>query len=256
MYHPEFFLRRMDIVDEHVRDWEAHPFNLPAVRQMAEIDFRQPVTILAGENGSGKSTLIEGLAELAGMSMNGGSKQMRSKEDEENKGGIAWCCRLARGVVREVDGYFLRAENYINVSHQLLEYEATQPGLLARYYGGNPFEKSHGEAFFSLVVNRFGGDSLFILDEPESALSPTRQLSLMIEMKRLVDSNCQFVVATHSPILMAFPGAKLYWLSKEEGIEERDYQQTDHYAVMKRMLTDPEGYLRMIGLIDDGSLGL
>ena len=248
------FLRGMLLNEGKVPYWDSHPYDIPAVRQVAKINFRQRVTILAGENGSGKSTIIEAVADLAGMNVAGGSKGMKI-DNQEERAHLAWYSKLVRGPTREMDGFFLRAESYFNISTDLLKYEEVRPGFLQDSYGGNPHEKSHGEAFLALVTNRFRGDSLFILDEPESALSPTRQLSLLMEMERLIGENCQFVLATHSPILMAFPGARLYWLD-DTGIEERDYKETPHYAVMKRMVEDPEGYLFQMGIGGQGDLGV
>lgn len=254
----EVYLRGVEVNPKGVLDWEAFPFNIPAVRGMEGIDFRQPVTILAGENGSGKSTILEGIAELAGMNPTGGSKGMRVDREDDGRAPIAWGMTLRRGPVREMDGFFLRAESYWEVANSIQEYENVEycpRGFMEANYGGDPHARSHGESFLALVMNRFGPNSLYLLDEPESALSPTRQLSLMLEMERLVGENCQFVLATHSPILMAYPGARLFWLG-EEGVEERDFRETDHYAVTRRMLEDPEGYLGRLGIGGQGRLGL
>ncbi len=249
----EVYLRGVEVNPKGVRDWEAFPFNIPAVRGMGGIDFGQPVTILAGENGSGKSTILEGIAELAGMNPTGGSKGMRVDRADDGRAPIAWGMKLRRGPVREMDGFFLRAESYWEVATNIRDRYGADLATLS--YGGDPHARSHGESFLALVMNRFGPNSLYLLDEPESALSPTRQLSLMLEMERLVGENCQFVLATHSPILMAYPGARLFWLG-EEGVEERDFRETDHYVVTRRMLEDPEGYLGRLGIGGQGRLGL
>jgi predicted ATPase len=202
------------------------------------------VTYLVGENGSGKSTLVEALAVAAGFNAEGGTKNFNfatSRTDSD----LHQRLTLVRGARRERDGFFLRAESFCNVATEVDALEAVDPGtgMLEAYGGKSLHHQSHGESFLSLVQNRFNKDSLFFLDEPESALSPSRQLVLLAEIHRLVRSGCQFVIATHSPILMSYPDSSMYWLSPE-GVEERDWTETEHFQVMKAFMLRPEIVLR------------
>ena len=238
----ESFVEQMFIHPDRNFDPQSHPFCLPAVQQMRKLDLRQPVTILAGENGSGKSTLIEALAVAARFNSEGGTKNFWFETYSEDKS-LGDLITLKRSGRRERDGFFLRAESYWAANHYMGQLEPPLYG----FYGGDPHKMSHGESFMALVMNRFGRDSLYLFDEPESALSPARQLQLLLRMKQLVDLRCQFIVATHSPIIMAYPGARIYWLS-DAGIEETEWQRTEHYSVMKRVLSDRDAYLASMGL--------
>jgi predicted ATPase len=146
---------------------------------------------------------------------------------------------IARGIRREKDGFFLRAESFYNVATQIEEL-----GVPVQYYGGrSPHQQSHGEAFLSLATNRFAGDGLYLLDEPEAALSPSRQLAFLRLMHQQVDVlNSQFIIATHSPILMAYPDALIYHFT-DDGIAPIEYEQTEHYALTRDFLLNPKQYL-------------
>ncbi len=232
----EQYLRHIELLREGVPDWNSYPFNIPAVAHLDRIDFDSRVTFFIGENGSGKSTLVEAIAIKAGFNPEGGTKNftsaLRPSESQLNRH-----LRLARGVKREKSGFFLRAETMFNVSTEAEQY---------RSYGWDALhEKSHGEAFLWVATNRFRKEGLYILDEPEAALSPQRQLALLARMHELVEEGSQFIVSTHSPILMAFPGAKIFSLSTD-GITEVDYEDTEHYIVTKTFLQNPARMLRQI----------
>jgi predicted ATPase len=212
---------------------------IPALRNVREIVFRTPVTFFIGENGSGKSTLIESIAIAAGFNAEGGSKNFRfetvRREEEDRMVG------LTRGPRRESDGYFLRAESFFNVAT-----EVDRLGVTRGYGGKSLHQQSHGESFLSLVLERFSGDGLYILDEPEAALSPSRELSLLARMHDLVSGRgSQFVIATHSPIVMAYPGATIYLLDAD-GMREVAYEDTEHYQVTRDFLTQRERMLKVL----------
>lgn len=213
--------------------------NLPVVKYIMdreELTFNSNVTFFVGENGVGKSTLIEAMAVALGFNPEGGTKNFNFSTNDSHSGLYNYMT-VSRGILRPKDGFFLRAESLYNAASYI---DSLQLGL---HYGGKSLhEQSHGESFLSVVENRFGGNGLYILDEPEAALSPARLLRLMCNMRRLVDNNSQFIIATHSPILMAFPGAEVMELS-EDGIRSVSYKETEHYAVTKRFLEAPEKML-------------
>ncbi|MCL2530615.1 MAG: AAA family ATPase [Oscillospiraceae bacterium] len=221
---------------------------LPAVRCLQGIDifrFNSPVTFFVGENGSGKSTLMEALAVAAGLNAEGGSRNFNFAT-KRTESGLHHHIQLARNA-RERDGYFLRAESYYNVAthiDKLDEMPAFSPPLINSYGGTSLHAQSHGESFLALIQNRLRC-GLYFFDEPEAALSPTRQMTLLVEIDRLVKAGSQLIIATHSPILLAFPGAEIYEFS-EEGIVLTPYTETTHYRITKRFLNDTPGMLRRL----------
>lgn len=229
-------LRHLELLRDNVPDWAAYPFAIPAVRGLTRLDFHPAVTFLVGENGSGKSTLIEAIAIKAGFNPEGGTKNFRiSNRPSESE--LHKYLRLARGARRERGGFFLRAETMFNVSTEAEEY---------RDYGWEDLhEMSHGEAFLWVVTNRFPDNGLYILDEPESALSPQRQLAFLGRMHQLVRAGSQFVISTHSPILMAYPEARIFLLDGDS-IREVRCEDTEHYTITKAFLENPGRMLREI----------
>jgi predicted ATPase len=194
------------------------------------------VTFLVGENGSGKSTLIEAIAIKAGFNPEGGTKNFRVS-NRPSESVLHQSLRLVRGTRRERGGFFLRAETMFNVFTEAEEYR--EDGWEDLH------EKSHGEAFLWVAMNRFHANGLYILDEPESALSPQRQLAFLGRVHQLVRGGGQFVISTHSPILMAYPEARIFSLDGD-GIREVGYEDTEHYAVTKAFLQNPGRMLREI----------
>jgi predicted ATPase len=232
------FLRGLYLVREKVPDMDRYPFVVPAVRSLLqELTLHRGVTFLVGENGSGKSTVIEAMAVAAGFNAEGGSRNFnfatRSSESELHR-----CIRLVRGTRRPRDGFFLRAESYFNVSTEIERLD-----VIGAYGGRSLHEQSHGEAFFALLQQRFRGDGLYLLDEPEAALSPKRQLSFLTRLHQLVQQGSQFVIATHSPIIMAYPDARLLRLDGE-GITPVEYEDTEHYQVTRDLIQRREALLR------------
>lgn len=221
---------------------------LPVVRYLERepIIFKKKITFLMGENGSGKSTLIEAIATAFGFNPEGGSMNF-SFETKATHSELWRHLRLSK-LMRPSDGFFLRAESFYNAASYLEDLDkipAAAPKLLDSYGGLSLHEMSHGEGFLKLVQNRFSGHGLYILDEPEAALSPMRVMALMIEINRLVHSGSQFIIATHSPMLSALPDSEVLW-ADERGVKPIDYRETEHFTVMKRFLGDPESMVRKL----------
>lgn len=239
--HAAGFLREVFLDRSRVQDWERYPFDLAVIRHFERLPLDPKVTILVGENGSGKSTLIEAIAINAGFNAEGGDKNLRFAT-RTTESPLWEALRLVRSPRRESDGFFLRAESFYNVASALDAVDAT------RYGNTSLHAMSHGESFLALVENRFNANSLYIFDEPEAALSPQRQLTLLAHIHRLAErERCQFVIATHSPILLGYPGALIYEL--EDGAVRRvAYEETSHFLVTTRFLQDRERFLhRLLG---------
>ncbi|WP_129356629.1 AAA family ATPase [Sorangium cellulosum] len=242
------FLRSVRLVRDRIPDGSRYPFSIPAVRALEaleELDLHPKVTFLVGENGSGKSTLIEAIAILAGFNAEGGSKGFnfatRRSESE-----LHTALRLIRGARRERNGFFLRAESFFNVATQVDEL-----GVSEAYGGTSLHEQSHGESFLALVKNRFKPQGLYLLDEPEAALSPARQLTLLARLHELVErGGSQLVIATHSPIVLAYPDATIYHLS-DDGIAPVPYEDTEHFSLTRDFLLHRDRFFRELFRADD-----
>src|SRR5437879_241403 len=202
-----------------VESFDRYPFSLAAVRALDSLQLHPAVTFFIGENGSGKSTLLEAIAVACGFNAEGGSKNFRFGTRESHSE-LHRFLRVAKGFPRPRDGFFLRAESFFNVATEIEKLDE-EPGAgppIGPSYGERPLhEQSHGESFLALLVNRFRGEGLYLLDEPEAALSPSRQLSVLTRIHDLVQEKSQFIIATHSPIIMAYPDAYIYSFS-EKGI--------------------------------------
>jgi predicted ATPase len=238
------FLRSVRLRPETIESLDRYPFTIPAIRALDTLELGPKVTGFLGENGSGKSTLVEAIAVAAGFNSEGGSRNFafatRSSESE------LWRhLRLVRGIRKPRTGYFFRAESFFNVATEIenLDREGGGPPIIDSYGGVSLHEQSHGESFLALIQNRFGPDGLYILDEPEAALSPGRQLALLARIHDLVQEGCQFLIATHSPILLAYPGALLYELS-ESGIQRVEYEDTEHFRLTRDFLVHRERFFR------------
>lgn len=233
------YLIDLTLLRDKITDPQIYPFNLPVVRHLETLTFHQDVTFLIGENGTGKSTLLEAIA--AGLRFNpeGGTKNsLFSTRDTHSN--LCDYLKIGRSFKAPVDGFFLRAESFYNVASFI-----DDTGYESSYGGKSLHAQSHGEAFLSLLTYKFRGNGLYLLDEPEAALSPTRQLSALALINHLVKRESQFIIATHSPILMAYPGARIYAFT-EEGIRETRYEDTDHYRVARDFLEHREEMLRVL----------
>jgi predicted ATPase len=246
-YEAEHYLLRAQLLWDGVKDRAEFPFSLLAISKFHEIEFHPKVTFLVGENGSGKSTLIEAIAMAWGFNAEGGSKNFNFTTHKAHTD-LHKLLRLVKSVRRARDGFFLRAESYFNVAteiEKLDEEPSASPPIIDSFGGVSLHKQSHGESFLALLTNRFRGQGLYILDEPEAALSPSRQLSMLVRMHDLIAENSQFVIATHSPILMAYPDAWIYQISPQ-GLERVDYKDTEHYQVTRDFLNRPERMLEML----------
>ena len=229
-------VRALRLERARVPSFEDYPFSVPAVRGMDQLDLAEGVTFLVGDNGAGKSTLIEAIAVAAGFNAEGGTRNFNftTRSSESN---LHQFIRLVRGARRPRGGFFLRAESFFNVAT-----EVERLGL-SGYGDKSLHEQSHGESFLALALERFVDEGLYILDEPEAALSPQRQLSLLAIMRRQVAKGSQFIVATHSPILMAYPGALIYELDAA-GMAPVAYEDTQHFQITRDFLNNRERYFR------------
>lgn len=220
--------------------------SIPVVKNLKELAINKRVTFFVGENGAGKSTLLEAIAVNYGFNAEGGSKNFTfSTRATHSK--LYKYITVCKGVSKPRDGFFLRAESLYNVATDIDDLDAG-PSLddykVVDGYGGKSLhDQSHGESFSAIIQNRFLGGGLYILDEPEAALSPLRQLAFLSRMKELADDRSQFLIATHSPMIMAYPDADIYVLT-DEGITLTPYKETEHYRITKEFLDSPERMFR------------
>lgn len=217
---------------------DAYPFSIPAIRALTEIELHPGVTLFTGENGSGKSTLVEAIAVAAGFNAEGGSRNMRHATRESHSP-LHEHLHLVHDGRGMRDGWFLRAESFYNLATHVEQLGVSGYGEVALH------EQSHGESFLALLEHRFFGHGLYILDEPEAALSVRGLLALIRRMHELVAAGSQFVVSTHSPILLAYPGARVYALG-EHGIVETPWQETEVVELTRSFLADRHRFLHYL----------
>jgi predicted ATPase len=216
------------------------PFNLPAVRALGGLPLDAPVTFLVGENGSGKSTLVEALAAALRFDVEGGTTGLEMGGRTIEREGLAAWIELEPGRHKPRQSFFLRTESFFNVARRLDEEEVFE------VYGGVPLlEQSHGESFVALASNRFGGEGLYLLDEPEAALSLTSALAFVGVLDRAARAGAQFVIATHSPVLLAVPGARILELG-DGVVSEVSWADSDPTRLMRAFLDAPESFLRHV----------
>lgn len=239
---PAPYLKRVWLDPARVSDATIYPFCLPFLNSGFELDFERAITIIVGENGTGKSTLLEGIAALAGYDEAGGGKGYRpvdhSRAIEVMGGRLAQALR-ASWLPKITNGWFFRAESFFSVARYLDE-AAQEP------FGGPPpdfLSHSHGEGFLRFFEERCNRQGIFIFDEPESALSPARQMEFLKLLRRMDKSGvCQVIMATHAPMLMAYPAARLLRLSKY-GLDPVTVEETDHYRLMREFCANPDGFI-------------
>lgn len=239
----EHYLLELRLKREKVPSFDEYPFSLPVVRHLHALQLHPKVTFIIGENGSGKSTLLEAIAIAWGFNPEGGSKNFKF-QTRASHSALHEHITLVKGVRRAKDGFFLRAESFFNVATEIeqLDLGPGGPPVIDSYGGVSLHQQSHGESFFSLMMNRFGGNGLYILDEPEAALSPQRQLAMIARLHQLVQSRSQLVIATHSPLLMAYPHSHIYQIGAD-GLHSINYEQTEHYLITKDFLANPKRQL-------------
>jgi predicted ATPase len=240
------FVRTIALKEDKIPSFDQYPFNLPVVRNLDTLSLHPGITFFVGENGTGKSTLLEAIAIALGMNAEGGGRNFNF-DTESSHSELHEALRIVRGIRRPKTDYFLRAESFYNVASEIdeLNKDMMSPKLLESYGGKSLHEQSHGESFMALLTNRFGGDGLYVLDEPEAALSPARQMAALSHLHTLVKQGAQFIIATHSPILMAYPNAKIYALTPD-AIHETTYTQTEHYQITRDFLNCHESMLEIL----------
>ena len=224
------YLQRITALFGDDVDWDRHPYCVPAVRELSSLDFHPDVTFFVGENGAGKSTLLEAIALAMGFSIDGGSRNVSNLNTAQEKAPLFHSLRLAKSFKTPRDRYFFRAESFHSVATRMDEYYERSASRPDSFHA-----RSHGEAFMSVLLNTFRGHGLYLLDEPEAALSPNRQMAALSVIHQLVKQDSQFIIATHSPILLAYPNAKIL-LFDGTGISEVAYEDTEHYAVTRDFL--------------------
>lgn len=228
-----------------------YSYSLPFMQNISQISLHPKVTFFVGENGSGKSTLLEAIAVKLGFNAEGGSRNFNFSTRESHSK-LYELLEIKKSNLRPKDNYFLRAESFYNVATAIesLDNEAERYGgygkPITSFFGGKSLhEQSHGESFFTLLNERFHGNGLYLLDEPEAALSPTRQMSMLSRMHDLCDQRSQFIIATHSPILLAYPDSIIYEISGK-GVNRISYENTEHYKITKNFLNKREKMLSIL----------
>lgn len=233
----EPFLREVSLKGERPPGQDGYPFDIPAVRHLGVLQFHPDVTFFVGENGSGKSTLLEGIALAMGFSPEGGTRNMRF-QTASTTSPLYEALRIVRSFAKPRDYYFLRAESYFNVATEIrrLDDEPGRGAKIGPSYGRQGLhEQSHGESFMALLLNKLRGGGFYLFDEPEAALSPNRQLAALRVIHQLVEEGSQLIIATHSPILLAYPRARIM-LFDSSGMSEVKYEDTEHFAVTRDFL--------------------
>ena len=241
------YLREVTLNRDQVPSFAHYPFSLEAVRALTRIELHPKVTYFIGENGSGKSTLLEAIAVNWGFNAEGGTKNFKFGTRQSHSP-LHEYLQLVKGVRRPKDGFFFRAESFFNVATEIenLDREPSPaPPIIASYGGRSLHEQSHGESFLALMIHRFGGRGLYLLDEPEAALSPQRQLAVLSRIHDLVKDDSQFIIATHSPILMAYPEATIYAFGPQ-GMVRTTYEDTEHYQVTRDFLLNPKRMMNVL----------
>ena len=221
----------------------AYPFTLPIFSGDSEIQLENNITFFVGENGSGKSTLLEAVAACCGFNVSGGNRNHVYAGDQEQPP-LAKAMRLS-WMPKITSGFFMRAESFFNFASYLDDMAVDDPSILNAYGGKSLHQQSHGESFLSLFTNHFS-KGIYILDEPEAALSPSRQLSFLAILHELdLAGKVQFIIASHSPILISYPGATIYTLDGNT-IQTIPYEETQQYRLTKDFLDHPQLYLRSL----------
>lgn len=239
------FIRGMELMRDKIPSFSKYPFSLPAIHDLFDLAFHPQVTFIVGENGTGKSTVLEAIATAYGFNPEGGTKNFNFSSMETHSN-LHTYIRLMKGFSMPKDGFFLRAESFYNVATNIDELDkgGRSPRIIDSYGGHSLHEQSHGESFLALFLNKFRGKGIYILDEPEAALSPTRQMTMVSRMHELVMEGSQFIIATHSPIIMAYPNAIIYEI--KDGFHKVKYEETEHYQVTRNFLNNTQKMLDIL----------
>lgn len=244
MINDSQYIRGIRLDRDRIPSFENYPFHLPIMKSLHELRFHPNVTYLVGENGMGKSTLLEAIAIATGFNPEGGSFNFNFSTYDSHSS-LDKYLTLLKGIQKPKDGFFLRAESFYNVASNIEELDrdpAGGPPIIDSFGGLSLHEQSHGESFWATFMNRFRGEGIYLLDEPEAALSPLRQLSMLAQIHELVRQNSQFIIATHSPIIMSYPNALIIELT-EEGAKETSLEDTNHFMIMKQFFDDRDRVL-------------
>jgi len=233
------YLKEVSLKRDSIESFDIYPFNIPAVSELDFLDFHPDVTFLVGENGSGKSTLIEAIALVLGFGPEGGTKNVRIQTSNDVSP-LHQHLKPVRSYKQPKDHYFLRAESFYNVATYM-----DNVGYLGAYGDKSLHARSHGEAFMAALTMKLKGRGLYIFDEPEAALSPTRQMAALSAIHQLVLEESQFIIATHSPILLSYPRSKILMLDGS-GITEVKYEDTEHFTITKHFLNNYERQLQIL----------
>lgn len=232
---------------EKIDDFDKYPFALDVIRQLDSIKFHPKVTFIIGENGTGKSTLLEAIAIAYGFNPEGGTKNFQFSTRNSHSELYKYI-RLVKGYRRPKDGFFLRAESYFNLGTEIEKLDEEPlggPPIINSYGKRSLHEQSHGESFSSLMKYRFSGEGFYILDEPEAALSPIRQMAMLTRMHELVNKQSQFIIATHSPIILSYPEADIYEIINGK-IYKSSYEETEHFSITRDFLNSPNLFLESL----------
>ncbi|MBS4219973.1 AAA family ATPase [Bacillus sp. FJAT-49711] len=240
----DHYLRGIRLDRNSIPSFDNYPFHLPSIKTLDELAFHPNVTYFVGENGMGKSTLLEAIAVASGFNPEGGSFNFNFSTYDSHSP-LEKYIKLIKGIQRPTDGFFLRAETFYNVATNIEKLDsepAPGPRIIDSFGGLSLHQQSHGESFWATFMNRFRGNGIYLLDEPEAALSPLRQLSMLAQIHELVRKGSQFIIATHSPIIMSYPHSKIIELS-EDGAKETLLEETNHYSIMKQFFDDKDRLL-------------
>lgn len=235
------FLKRVWVQQDKIEQKDSYPFSLPLFRDGFELSFETPITVIVGENGTGKSTILEGIAALAGYDEAGGGQGYRPVDHSravEAMGGRLSSALRAAWLPKVTRGWFFRAESFFSVARYLdvaaQDVDSPPPDFLSH---------SHGEGFLRFFEERCQRQGIFIFDEPESALSPSRQVEFLKLLRAMDESKkCQVIMATHSPILMAYPNATLLCLTRG-ALEPTKLEETEHFRLLRDFMTNPKTFV-------------
>jgi predicted ATPase len=248
IFENDAYLRSIYLKRDKITSFDSYPFCLPVTKNLSTLEFHPKVTFLVGENGTGKSTFLEAIAVAYGLNPEGGSKNIHfSSHDTHSQ--LCDFLRVVKGIRMAKDSFFLRAESFYNLATtiDILDRDPCSGGKIIESYGNiSLHEQSHGESFFAVFMNRLRGNGVYILDEPEAALSPSRQMSMLSRMHELVNQQSQFIIATHSPIIMAYPDAYIYEITNNGTVNKVNYKETEHYRVMKQFLNNTDRMLDIL----------